>query len=184
MKEKTQLQKPAKAKKVSRSFVEKLFDLQNDIDAISKDTTNPFFDSKYFDINALIHHLKPLLKKHGLILHQPILDGKVISRLSDLNGEYIDSEIDLPPIDNPQKIGSAITYYRRYTLASLIALQAQDDDANMTEENSKELPWLNLGTKDFENSKEKLKSGDISMSDVTKHYRVSKAVKEKLQFNK
>jgi hypothetical protein len=36
----------------------------------------------------------------------------------------------LPEIQDPQKIGSAVTYYRRYTLQSLLSLQAEDDDAN------------------------------------------------------
>jgi len=36
----------------------------------------------------------------------------------------------LPEIQDPQKVGSAVTYYRRYTLQSLLSLQAEDDDAN------------------------------------------------------
>jgi len=31
---------------------------------------------------------------------------------------------------DPQKIGSAITFYRRYTLQSLLGLQSEDDDGN------------------------------------------------------
>jgi hypothetical protein len=33
---------------------------------------------------------------------------------------------------NPQQLGSAITYFRRYTLASLLSLEIDDDDAQMT----------------------------------------------------
>ena len=44
--------------------------LQSEIGALTKDTTNPFFKSKYFDINQLINQLKPLLKKHELILEK------------------------------------------------------------------------------------------------------------------
>jgi hypothetical protein len=36
----------------------------------------------------------------------------------------------LPNLQDPQKLGSAITYYRRYTLQSLLGLQAEDDDGN------------------------------------------------------
>ena len=176
-------QKPLRTKKIAKTFNQKLFDLQKDLDAISKDTTNPFFNSKYFDINALINHLKPLLNKHELMLHQPILEGKVTSRISDVvSGEFIDSEIVLPNIDNPQKVGSAISYYRRYTLASLIALQAQDDDAQMTNPNNnsrEELPWLNLGTKEYDNALQGLKDGK-TISDIRQHYKVSKQVHEQL----
>jgi hypothetical protein len=42
------------------------------------------------------------------------------------------SSIALPTIQDPQKLGSAITYFRRYTLQSLLSLQAVDDDANIT----------------------------------------------------
>ena len=43
----------------------KLFKLQNELGAISKDASNPFYKSKYFDINSLIGQLKPLLQKHN-----------------------------------------------------------------------------------------------------------------------
>ena len=40
------------------------------------------------------------------------------------------STITLPDLTDPQKMGSAITYYRRYSLQSLFLLQAEDDDGN------------------------------------------------------
>jgi hypothetical protein len=81
----------------------------------------------------LLEHVQPLLAKHKLLLTQPIKEGKVCSIIYDTETEkdgYVDSYIDLPQISDPQKLGSAITYYRRYTLASLLALQAEDDDGN------------------------------------------------------
>ena len=45
---------------MNKSVNEKLFALQNEIGVISKDTTNPFYKSKYFDINSLIKQLQPL----------------------------------------------------------------------------------------------------------------------------
>jgi hypothetical protein len=36
------------------------------------------FKSKYFDINSLIEQVDPLLEKNGLLLLQPIEDGKVV----------------------------------------------------------------------------------------------------------
>jgi hypothetical protein len=38
----------------------------------------------------------------------------------------------LPTNLSPQQLGSAITYFRRYTLASLLALEIDDDDAQST----------------------------------------------------
>jgi len=110
----------------------KLYKLQSEIGTISEDVRNPFYKSKYFDINSLIGQLQPLLEKHKLVLIQPITDNQVRSVIVDLDGGSVESSMQLPNIQDPQKIGSAITYYRRYTLTSLLGLQAEDDDANST----------------------------------------------------
>lgn len=51
----------------------KLLDFQREVKAITKDATNPFFKSKYFDINGLIGEIKPILNKVGLVIVQPII---------------------------------------------------------------------------------------------------------------
>ena len=113
------------------SIYKKLFEAKKEIGKISKDSTNPFFKSKYFDINSLLEHVEPILQKHELLLLQPIEDGKVITRIISVEKDgMVQSELTLPNIQDPQKLGSAITYYRRYTLQSLLGLQAEDDDAN------------------------------------------------------
>ena len=62
---------------------------------------------------------------------QPIEDNKVVSRLFDVESEKgVESSLELPNLTDPQKIGSAISYYRRYTLSSLLGLQAEDEDGN------------------------------------------------------
>jgi len=117
--------------KKETSIYEKLFSLQQEIGAISKDKKNGFYKNKYFDINKLIEQLMPLLVKHNLLLLQPIEDGKQYSRIIDLDGgEIIESSLQLPIDLDSQKIGGAITYYRRYTLVALLGLQAEDDDGN------------------------------------------------------
>lgn len=109
----------------------KILEVKKEIGKISKDSTNPFFKSKYFDINGLLENCEPLLTKNGLVLLQPIIEGKVVSKIIDSEtAEEVYSELILPTILDPQKIGSAITYYRRYTLQSLLGVQAEDDDAN------------------------------------------------------
>ena len=116
--------------KTESNIYKKIFNLQSEIGAISKNAKNKFFDSKYFDINSLIKQLHPLLIKNELVLIQPCVDGTVKSIISDMNGVSIESSLQLPTGLDAQKIGSAITYYRRYTLASLLGLQAVDDDGN------------------------------------------------------
>jgi len=129
------------------SINQKLFNLQQEIGTISKDASNPFYKSKYFDINSLINQLNPLLKKHRLLLLQPIEEDCVYSKLICIDGTGgVISALKLPEINDPQKLGSAITYYRRYTLASLLGLQAVDDDANVASGVTKQKPYLKEGT--------------------------------------
>lgn len=104
-----------------------------EIGAIAKKDDNPFFKSKYFDINSLLHHCEPILFKYRLFALQPIIGGQVVSRIINIDNT---SEIDetswtIPPtIMDPQKVGSAITYFRRYLLQAQLGLQAEDDDGN------------------------------------------------------
>ncbi len=119
------------------NIYKKLLEVQKEIKAIEKDATNPFFKSKYFDINSLLEQVKPVLNKHKLVLTQPLttMDGKLalITRISDaddLSENSIQETVILPTTEDAQKAGSAITYFRRYSLQSLLALQAEDDDAN------------------------------------------------------
>lgn len=114
----------------------KLFEIQNKIKAITKDETNPFFNSSYFDINGLLEVLKPVLNEVGIIVMQPLttIEGKTAIKTLIINAEddkvLLDESVVLPENADPQKMGSIITYFRRYALQSVFLLQAEDDDAN------------------------------------------------------
>lgn len=116
--------------------MDKILKIQSEIGVLSKTETNPFFKSKYFDINGLIAQLLPLLEKYKITVMQPLttVGGtpaiKTIVCDSENHKEIIQGTITLPDLQDPQKMGSAITYYRRYALQSLFLLQAEDDDAN------------------------------------------------------
>jgi hypothetical protein len=151
----------------------KLAAVKKEIGAISKDSTNPFFKSKYFDINGLLKHVEPLLDKNGLLLLQPIIKGEVVSEIIDIeSGDKVDSSLALPEINDPQRIGSCVSYYRRYTLQSLIGLQSIDDDANIASKASKtpSKPWINLHDKAWNNAVDK----GVKLSVVKEHYSISK----------
>ena len=122
------------------SVYQKLAKVKEELNPIRKTETNPFLKSKYFDINSLLEQVEPIIQKHGLILAQPIQAGKVVTFLIDPDtGDDLGSEIELPQMQDPQKLGSAITYYRRYTLVSLLALQALDDDGEIVREDLEKL---------------------------------------------
>jgi hypothetical protein len=122
---------------------------QKEIGAIKKDKENPFFSSKYVDINGLLAVVKPVLNKHGLVVSQPmtLVEGKVAlsTRILDVatNEIVLESCVLLPTDLDSQKMGSAITYYRRYSLQSLLALEAEDDDGNKAVEGNNALQHKN-----------------------------------------
>lgn len=114
------------------NIYKKLFEAKKEIGKISKDNTNPFYNSKYFDINKLLEHVEPILQEKGLFVLQPIIDSFVVTQIiNSEDGEMITSSLEIKETA-PQKKGIEITYYRRYTLSSLLGLQAEDDDANGT----------------------------------------------------
>lgn len=105
---------------------------KKEFSVLLKKSSNPFFKSKYADLNALMETVEEPLMNHGLVILQPIMDGKLITNIVDVETEEIvfSSELELPKLNDPQKVGSAITYFRRYTLQSLLGINAQDDDSN------------------------------------------------------
>lgn len=101
--------------------------------------TNPHFKSRYADLAAIRDAAIPALAKHGLAVTQlPDVteDGfMLVTRLMHESGEWISSTYPLPTdLGKPQQMGSAQTYARRYSLAALVGISAEeDDDANAAE---------------------------------------------------
>ena len=107
----------------------KLHQAKQNIGKVAKNAKNPHFKNTYADLNALIEAVEPILLESGLIMLQPLVDNKVFTQIIDIeNGEKLESFMELPTLNNPQAMGSAITYFRRYTLQSIMSLQAVDDD--------------------------------------------------------
>ena len=107
--------------------------VKKEIGTLTKNSKNPFFKSQYLDLNEIIEHVEPLLNDNGILLLQPLKDGLVKSQLWDVNEGYLiaESELKIPEhITDPQKIGACITYFRRYTLKSLLGIAEEDDDGN------------------------------------------------------
>ena len=163
----------------TKNIYQKLFDAKKEIGTLTKDAKNPFFKSSYLSLNGLLEAVEDVLVKHDLLLLQPIGEGEVCTKIVDIfDGSDITSYITLPTLTDPQKLGSAITYYRRYTLQSLLGLQAEDDDGNTasqpikTNDHSKnELPWLNVDMKEYKGALAK----GTPIETLRKYFRISKA---------
>jgi hypothetical protein len=158
-----------------KELLKALSNVKKEVGSLSKTETNPFFKSKYFDINGLIQQVDPLLEKYGLLLLQPIENGNVISKIYHVEtAESVSSSIILPNLTDPQKLGSAITYYRRYTLQSLLGLQAEDDDANKASQPTK--PQQSVQAVKQPATEENLKNaklGNYTIEDVKVKYSVT-----------
>ena len=155
-----------------KDLLKNIASAKREIGAISKDSKNPFFKSKYFDINQLLEHVEPILFDKGLFLTQPILDNKVYSILWDIEtGDKFESYLELPLLNDPQKLGSCITYYRRYTLSSLLAIQSEDDDGNKASKpQPKKKPVLERDSDKWNKAVQTIKDGVVTVEQVLKAY--------------
>jgi len=125
-----------------RSLFERMLAVQMEITAIPKDSINPHFNHKYADRNAILKILKPVLNKHGLLLMQTLthIDGNAAITTTVMFGsEKIEATTPIPEPLPPapgkrgnlwQDMGSAFTYWERYALNAMFALEAEDDDGN------------------------------------------------------
>lgn len=104
---------------------------QSELKAAKKDSANPFFKSKYADLNEVISVVKEPLLKNGIAFLQIVTVEGVETTLLHESGEFISgvTPIVVAQANNPQALGSAITYARRYGLQSIVGLESEDDDA-------------------------------------------------------
>lgn len=105
-----------------------------------KDSKNPFYNSKYADLNSIWTACKECLSSNGLAVSQVMapLDGELylITTLGHSSGQWMRSFLPLkfdPDAkdgkSNPlQKLGSSISYLRRYSLAAMVGVTADEDD--------------------------------------------------------
>jgi len=114
-------------------IMKRILEVQKELGTLSKNAKNPFFKSAYLDLSDLLQHVTPILSKNGLVLLQPLQNGSVGTQIIDsVDGKVLaESFINIPEnITDPQKIGSCISYFRRYTLKSLLSIAEVDDDGN------------------------------------------------------
>jgi hypothetical protein len=139
----------------------KLWKAKQEIGKVTKGSNNPFFKSKYADLNALLEATEPILLKHGLIVLQPIVNACVCTRIIDIdNGEYVESSLALPIVSDPQKQIAGVTYFRRASLQSLLSMQAVDLDGNDIAAAVKETKTFPQDR--FEAGLSKVESGEIT----------------------
>jgi len=118
-----------------------LLKAQTEMSNPKKGATNPFFKSKYADLNAIREAVIPILNANEIVVLQPIvhLDNKnfVQTILLHSSGEKLESltEIIYNKQNDAQAQGSGISYARRYSLQSFVCVGADDDDGQKAVQN-------------------------------------------------
>lgn len=155
------------------------------VDKIPKDASNPFFKSKYASLSTILDAINDPLNESELSVCQfPSGEHGLTTLLMHVSGEWISSEYSMRPTkDDPQGIGSCITYQRRYALAAILGLNIdEDDDGNKASEPAKKQeaedkrPWLNKGTKEYAAALNRLHSGTATIQQIKEHFKLSKDV--------
>jgi hypothetical protein len=147
-----------------------LLKAQSEMSNPKKGATNPFFKSKYADLNAIREAVIPTLNANGISVLQPIVhvDGKnfVKTILLHETGEMLESltEIVYNKINDAQAQGSGISYARRYSLQSFVCVGADDDDGQKAVE-----PKPNATTEILK----KAKDGGFSLEQVKTKYTIT-----------
>jgi len=97
---------------------------------VSKDAANPFFKNKYASLSNIIEAVTKPLNDNGLSIVQMPCNEGLTTMLVHESGEWISSTSSTPVKDStdPQKLGSAITYARRYALGAILSLNIDEDD--------------------------------------------------------
>ena len=107
-----------------------------------KGNTNPYFKSRYADLQACWDCCREALVKNGLSVVQGSREsnGEIVTvdtRLMHASGQWIESSLTMKPAKaDPQGVGSAVTYARRYALSAILGIVAdEDDDGNAATHN-------------------------------------------------
>lgn len=116
---------------------------QAKIEGAIKDSTNPFFKSKYADIGAVIDAIKQPLAENGLCVTQLTdfdEDGPFVeTQISHSSGQWMRGRFPIYSKDkSPQALGSATSYSRRYSLQAALCVSAVDDDGEVASHKSSE----------------------------------------------
>lgn len=111
-----------------------LIDAKAEFDPVLKDATNPHFHSRFSSLSSVYKAVDTaLLQRRIMHTCQPSVaaDGtqQILTRIIHESGQWIGGIWALNPVKNdPQGVGSALSYARRYTLCALLGIAPEDDD--------------------------------------------------------
>jgi hypothetical protein len=106
---------------------------QGEMEPAKKGSENLYFRSRYADLSQVMEAIRKPLSSNGLAVSQLVQpdseSAAVETILMHESGEWLSSIITLKPVKtDPQGMGSAITYARRYGLSAIVGLATEEDD--------------------------------------------------------
>ena len=109
----------------------KLLEFQKLGITIKKGDRNPHFKNTYANLNEVLGKVTKPLNELGVVIIQTPQLGGLMTKLMDTEDDTsCDGFLPFTEATNPQKIGSNLTYYRRYSLVTMLGLEDEDDDGN------------------------------------------------------
>ncbi len=120
-----------------KNLIERLIEIQAEVEDPIKDANNPFFKNKYASLDSFLPELRKLCAKHGVFLTQCVAnkgngEAELITRVSDGASSVELANFPINVSKKPQETGSEITYARRYSLMPAFGLIGDEDDDGNT----------------------------------------------------
>jgi hypothetical protein len=117
------------------SFAKAFVTAQKGMESVKKASSNPAFKSKYADLSEVVEAVVPALNAAGIgVMQFPAFDGETVSITTVFlheSGASVTGTLGLRPSKfDPQGVGSATTYGRRYSLLAMTGTAPEDDDGN------------------------------------------------------
>ena len=154
-----------------------LVKFQASVSKVAKESNNPFFKSKYASLANILDTIQKPLSESGLAISQfPDENALTTIIIHADSGEWMKSSYVMPVAkqNDPQAMGSAITYARRYALGSILNLNIDDDDDG-EKAMGRQIPKKDELTPkhpSWAKAVEHLKTGGL-MTDITSKFEVS-----------
>ena len=128
-----QFRRSEKTEKLFAALIKVKQDIGTEI--VVHDSVNPHFRNRFASLNACLELINPHLYENGLFLSQWPTGTHLINHLSHTSGQFVESAYKLNPVKNdPQGVGSAITYSRRYSICAIFSFSGgEDDDGEMAQ---------------------------------------------------
>ena len=169
-----------------KHLLKSLAAFQQEVKVIHKATQG--YGYSYADLPKIFEEINPLLQKHGLGFTQLINTKEGVNYLATVvfhveSGEQIESNCMIPYVqlkgmNDYQSFGSAVSYFRRYCLSSILCLVSDKDlDASGEQEKPKKEP---LDNKRFTDALKAINEGKITIEKLKEKFQLSEAQEKAL----